>query len=144
MAFTADEYGRSKGAPGLPFGNWKNSETGIMQEAADLEGGFPLFGKKASGEGDKVYVTKPSSKGYFKGVAERATSKDSYSVGDDISVIKEGEVWVVAGENVVAGDGVAVNASNEFVKTSNTLTECVGTFKTDASKGDLVVIDVKF
>ena len=45
-----------------------------MAEGSDLEGGFPVYKKK--GEDVKAYVNKPSTDGYFFGVAQRIVTRD--------------------------------------------------------------------
>lgn len=142
MAFSGNEFGGSKGALGLAFGNWSNTETGVIAAAVAKEGGFAVFG--AEGEGDVVYATGGSGK-YFRGVAARSTTADAFGAGDSVTIVKQGMVWVVAGGTVVDGQtAYVVAADGSFVATSNSgANAAVGTFKTSGSEDDLVILELK-
>lgn len=82
----------------------------------------------------------------FEGVAVLTQAKEQtlsgvarYEIGDAVSVVKRGAVWVTTAVAVVAGENAYVTATGTYtnVSTSNLL---VGKFETSAGIGGLAVL----
>ena len=82
----------------------------------------------------------------FEGVAVFTQAKEQtlagvaqYEIGDAVSVVKRGAVWVITAVAVVAGENAYVTSAGAFtnVATSNLL---VGKFETSAGIGGLAVL----
>ena len=147
MAFAANEYGRSVAAPGLVFPDQPYSTVSrCMAEATESEGGFPVFAKK--GEDVKGYTEKPESDGYFLGIAQRVVNRDEYAVGDPVTVVTDGMIWVSVGGDVQSGDGVGIDASGNFVAFAGEATGSLeevkgGKFMSTAPSGSYAIVALK-
>lgn len=131
------------GAPGLLFPLVNSSiEAGVMAEAKDAEGGFPLYGK--NGEPLKCYVTKPAEGGYLKGFCLRTLRNDKYEEGDTVNVIKKGRFWVKVLGQVVAGEPAYVNNTNNGITATSAGATAItgGMFKSNANDGELAELEI--
>lgn len=131
------------GAPGLLFPLVTSSiETGVMKEAKDAEGGFPLYGKKGDALG--CYVTKPSEDGYLKGFALRTLRNDKYDEGDTVNVIKKGRFYVKVLGQVVSGEAAYVNDTNNGITATASGATAIpgGVFKSNANDGELAELEI--
>ncbi len=106
-----NEFGHDIARAGLIFGsNTCVINTGIIQEAVDAAGGFPVWGTKSTN--DKCWAKKPASDGYFKGIVKDITFKqDGYEVGEPVSIVRQGQLWVQVSEDVNDGDEVYVDTA---------------------------------
>lgn len=139
----AYDLSNGNAAPGLIWeGVPSVVETGLLKEDKNSEGGFVLWGKE--GEGDNVYITKPSDGAYFKGIAVRKTVQSSFEAGDTIGVMKKGRIWVKALGECLSGQKAYIsNANNGITAASTDGTEIVGgTFTSNAADGQLVELEI--
>lgn len=130
------------GAPGLLFPLVQSSiESGVMAEAKDAEGGFPLYGKV--GEPLKCYVAKPED-GFLKGFALRTLRNDKYDVGDTVNVIKKGRFYVQVLGQVQAGEAAYINNSNNGITATSSGATAIpgGVFKSNANDGELAELEI--
>lgn len=135
-------YEMQRGIPGLLFGNFYDSDSGILQDAPEKnpEGGQAIFRIKGK-EGE--VSTKSGANAIFAGVQIRNDLGLKKKAGDAIAFIKQGSVWVEAGEEVQVGDKAYYNATtNQFVKTANNNVDVKGFFKTNAIEGQEVVLEL--
>lgn len=139
----AYDLSNGSAAPGLIWeGIPSVVETGILQEDKNSEGGFVLWGKE--GEGDKVYIAKPSDGAYFKGIAIRKTVQSSFEAGDTVGVMKKGRISVKALGECLSGQKAYIsNANNGITAASTDGTEIVGgKFTSNAADGQLVELEI--
>ena len=136
-------YGNmEKGLPGLLFGL-----TNTHTIDSRLASGVVPFGAVVEGVGDGEQC-KVLSEGKPFGVAVRtALDRTEYKDKDSVNVLREGKVWVTAGETIEADKEVAFDtATGKFVsKPASTTAGKVelGWFaRSSASEGELVLIEV--
>lgn len=140
MAFEADEFGRSIAAPGLVFADQPYTcESHVMAEEADLEGGFPVFGKV--GEDVKAYAASPAENGYFLGIAQRIVTRDSYPVGTPVSVVTAGRIWVKVAADVSSGNKAYITSEGKWGATGTAINNA--TYKTSAKANGYAVVEIK-
>lgn len=144
MAFEAQDFNRSIAAPGLVFPDQPYSTVSrCMAEASESEGGFPVYATK--GEDVKAYITKPSTDGYFLGIAQRIVTRDEYPIGTPVTIVTTGMIWVKVGGDVKSGDGVAIDGDGNWVTEGSTGATTVDNAKfiTSASEGSYAVVSLK-
>lgn len=107
------------------------------------------FGKVVvQGAADRVVRLPDASNLKFVGISvrdqagARGVTEDTYAIGDSVPVLTKGVIWVVAGENVAAGDPVYfLNATGALMKTATNATLIAGArFEASASSGALVPV----
>lgn len=131
------------GAPGLLFPLVTSSiETGVMREAKDCEGGFPLYGKKGDALG--CFVNKPAEDGYLKGFCLRTLRNYKYEVGDVVNVLKKGRFYVKVLGQVLPGEPAYINITNNGITATAAGATAIpgGVFKTKANDGDLAELEI--
>ena len=110
------------------------------------------FGKVVlQGATDDACKAVDGSAARFVGVTVRdlstgADSPDQFAANDAVRIIDEGTIWVIAGENVAAGDRAAyLTADGTFRKatTANTTAIDGARFDTTAASGALVKLKLK-
>lgn len=137
-------YEMQRGLPGLLWGNFYDSDSGVLQDTPEKnpEGGQAVF--RIKGKENEVTTKFTSATATpFAGVQIRNDLGLSKKVGDGIAFIKQGSVWVEAGEEVEVGDKAYYStAKNQFVKTATNNVDVKGFFKTNAKAGEEVVLEL--
>ncbi len=87
----------------------------------------------------------------FLGVTVRdqstgADSPDQFAANDAVRIMDKGTIWVIAGENVAAGDAASyLTATGAFMKSGTASTTAIagGQYETTAASGALVKLKLK-
>lgn len=110
------------------------------------------FGKAVlQGATDDACKAVDGSSARFLGVSVRdqstgADSPNQYAANDHVRIIDEGTIWVIAGENISAGDRAAyLTATGAFMKATTSDTTAIdgARYETSASSGALVKLKLK-
>lgn len=105
--------------PGQPVMRGTNPDTQGLISDATAFAGVAVF-------------TQAQEQAYITGGAE-------YAIGDAVSVLKKGAIWVTAAVAVVAGEPAYVTATGTYTNVVGT-NLLVGTFETSAGIGELAVL----
>lgn len=81
--------------------------------------------------------------GYFKGIAQRTTCMDGFVAGEDVNVVRKGQIWVTVSGEVLDGKPAYLGSDYAWTADSEgTLAVAGATFKTSASDGGLAVVEL--
>lgn len=116
------------------------TRTGTVETAAIA------FGIAVSqGAADKGIV-KGGAAADFLGISIRdvtaGAEQDNYAVGQNAGYISEGQVWVVAGAAVGAGDAVHFDATSGAISNASGHTIANSRFVTSGASGDRVLVEL--
>lgn len=83
-----------------------NAEEAVLFGAVVVKGTGDRDGKSPNANGENAYKGIAVSEVSARLAA--ANTPDRFNVGDEIRYMEKGDIWVTAGENVTAGEGVYV------------------------------------
>lgn len=137
-------YTLPKAQPGQKYDIRGDVVQSFAAEAA-LSFGQPVM--RGTDPGKQVVLSDASA---FVGVAlfthakeqDRDTGVASYAIGDTVSVLTSGAVWVTSGaDTIVAGETAYVTAAGAYTNVATAALE-IGTFLSGGDTDDLVAIEL--
>lgn len=131
-------YHLQKGAAGLPFTNFYDADTGILQDAPEFfpQGGQAIF-KKA---GEEEAVTTKNEGAKFVGIQILNDVGLEKHQGDCIAYMKRGQIWVSVTGDIEAGSAAKYDPATGKFGTAGTV-DINGIFKTNGQAGDIAIVE---